>query len=183
MQDSFARKTPVYFRSADASGAVRTAVSDHALRRRDRRREAILRANSFGNRNRNRNYLFRKRINETADRRRFANGDEPRLHAFSKHHAGAKAGSRTTENEDEKANLPTRTKIRGESVTENQVKREQKPEKMQDIKDLFNAWNNLDDEGEPDDLQGAEAWSHNEMPEQPLERATWLLHTTNGIVN
>jgi nitric oxide reductase activation protein len=42
---------------------------------------------------------------------------------------------------------------------------------MQDIKDLFNAWNTLDDEeSEPDDLQGAEAWSHNEMPEQPLEQ-------------
>lgn len=57
-----------------------------------------------------------------------------------------------------------------ESVLENQVKREQQPKKSQDIKDLFNAWNTLDDDdSEPDDLQGAEAWSHNEMPEQPLE--------------
>ena len=55
-----------------------------------------------------------------------------------------------------------------ESVTEDQVKREE-PKSVQDIQDLFNAWNSLDDEGEPDDLQGAEAWSHNEMPEQPLE--------------
>jgi nitric oxide reductase NorD protein len=58
----------------------------------------------------------------------------------------------------------------GEAVTENQIKREQKPQKLQDIKDLFNAWNNLDeDDSEPDDLQGAEAWTHSEMPEQPLE--------------
>ncbi len=55
-----------------------------------------------------------------------------------------------------------------ESVTEDQVKREDQRQ-QQDIRDLFNAWNSLDDEGEPDDLQGAEAWSHNEMPDQPLE--------------
>jgi nitric oxide reductase activation protein len=57
----------------------------------------------------------------------------------------------------------------GEAVLESQVKREQKPKESQDVSDLFNAWNSLDDEGEPDDLQGAEAWAHNEMPEQPLE--------------
>ncbi|MBA3634471.1 MAG: hypothetical protein H0W58_16940, partial [Acidobacteria bacterium] len=57
----------------------------------------------------------------------------------------------------------------GESVLESQIKREEKPKKPQDVRDLFNAWNSLDDNGEPDDLQGAEAWSHNEMPEQPLE--------------
>ena len=60
--------------------------------------------------------------------------------------------------------------MRKESVLESQVKREEKPKKKQDVSDLFNAWNNSDDdEGEPDDLQGAEAWAHNEMPEQPLE--------------
>jgi hypothetical protein len=52
---------------------------------------------------------------------------------------------------------------------ESEVKREEKPKKNQDVRDLFNAWNSDDDDGEPDDLQGAEAWSHNEMPEQPLE--------------
>ncbi len=57
-----------------------------------------------------------------------------------------------------------------ESVLESQIKREQKPKNLQDIKDLFNAWNNVEDEdSEPDDLQGAEAWANNEMPEQPLE--------------
>ncbi len=39
----------------------------------------------------------------------------------------------------------------------------------QDIKDLFNAWNSVEEEGEPDDLSGSEAWSQNDMPEQPLE--------------
>jgi nitric oxide reductase NorD protein len=72
------------------------------------------------------------------------------------------------ENED-KGDFAYEDKDGGEAVTEAQVKREQKPKKLQDIKDLFNAWNNLDEEGEPDDLQGAEAWTHNEMPEQQLE--------------
>ncbi len=71
---------------------------------------------------------------------------------------------------EEKGEYAYEDKNSNESVLENQVKREQKPKKAQDIKDLFNAWNNLDDDdSEPDDLQGAEAWTHNEMPEQPLE--------------
>lgn len=55
-----------------------------------------------------------------------------------------------------------------EAVTEDKSKRE-RPQTMQDLRDLFNAWNSDDDEGEPDEIQGSEAWSHNEMPEQPLE--------------
>ena len=75
----------------------------------------------------------------------------------------------SNENE-EQGEFAYEDKNAAESVLENQVKREQKPKKAQDIKDLFNAWNNLDDDdSEPDDLQGAEAWTHNEMPEQPLE--------------
>jgi nitric oxide reductase NorD protein len=74
------------------------------------------------------------------------------------------------ENED-KGEFAYEDKSAEESVLENQVKREQQPKKMQDIKDLFNAWNTLDDDdSEPDDLQGAESWTHNEMPEQPLEQ-------------
>ncbi len=56
-----------------------------------------------------------------------------------------------------------------ESVLESQVKRDDKQKKLQDARDLFNAWNNLENEDEPDDLDGAEAWSHSEVPEQPLE--------------
>ncbi|MGD9588358.1 MAG: nitric oxide reductase activation protein NorD [Pyrinomonadaceae bacterium] len=56
-----------------------------------------------------------------------------------------------------------------ESPIEDKVRREERPQTMQDLRDLFNAWNSDDDDGEPDDLQGAEAWSHNEMPELPLE--------------
>ncbi len=70
---------------------------------------------------------------------------------------------------DEKGDYAYEDKENGEAVTENQVKREEKPKKPQDVSDLFNAWNSLDEDGEPDDLQGAESWAHNEMPEQPLE--------------
>lgn len=75
----------------------------------------------------------------------------------------------SNENE-EKGEFAYEDKNSSESVLENQIKREQKPKKAQDIKDLFNAWNQLDeDDSEPDDLQGAEAWTQSEMPEQPLE--------------
>ncbi len=73
-----------------------------------------------------------------------------------------------TENTDDKSEFAYDDKDAAESVTEDQVKRERQ-KNAQDISDLFNAWNSLDDEGEPDDLQGSEAWSQSEVPEQPLE--------------
>lgn len=60
-------------------------------------------------------------------------------------------------------------KTASEPAVDDTAKPESKPKQTQDIKDLFNAWNSMDDEGEPDDLSGSESWSHNEMPEQPLE--------------
>ena len=60
-------------------------------------------------------------------------------------------------------------KSAAESVLESQVKREEADKKTQDIRDLFNAWNSLDEDNEPDDLQGSEAWTNNEVPEQSLE--------------
>ncbi|MGQ0541451.1 MAG: nitric oxide reductase activation protein NorD [Blastocatellia bacterium] len=71
--------------------------------------------------------------------------------------------------QEEKGDYAYEDKNSSEAVTEDQVKREEKPKHPEDVNDLFNAWNSLDDEGEPDDLQGAEAWTHNEMPEQALE--------------
>ena len=73
------------------------------------------------------------------------------------------------ENKDTESEYKYEDKNAAESVLESQIKREQKPKKNKDVRDLFNAWNSQDDEGEPEDLQGAEAWAHNEMPEQPLE--------------
>ncbi|MBP6001930.1 MAG: VWA domain-containing protein [Pyrinomonadaceae bacterium] len=72
------------------------------------------------------------------------------------------------ENSDDKSEFAYDDKDAAEAVTEDQVKRE-KPKDARDVSDLFNAWNSLDDEGEPDDLQGSEAWSQSEMPEQALE--------------
>ena len=74
-----------------------------------------------------------------------------------------------TEENEEKGEYQYEDKNANESVLESQIKREEPSKKQQDVRDLFNAWNNLDDEGEPDDLQGAEAWTAGEMPEQPLE--------------
>lgn len=56
-----------------------------------------------------------------------------------------------------------------EAVTEDKIKREDRPQTMQDVRDLFNAWNSDEESDEPDEIQGSEAWSHNEVPEQPLE--------------
>lgn len=54
-------------------------------------------------------------------------------------------------------------------VLEDEKKKEPRNPKKQDVKDLFTAWNKAEEETEPDDLNGAEAWTHNEVPEQPLE--------------
>ncbi len=70
---------------------------------------------------------------------------------------------------EEKEDFEYEEKEAKEAQIESKKKGEKAAQKSPDVRDLFNAWNNLDDEGEPDDLQGAEAWSHNEMPEQPLE--------------
>ncbi len=56
-----------------------------------------------------------------------------------------------------------------EAATDDKAKREERPQSMQDLRDLFNAWNADEEEGDPDDLQGSEAWSHNEVPEQAIE--------------
>lgn len=73
-----------------------------------------------------------------------------------------------TENREDEKEFAYEDKEAAESVTEDKVQRERE-RTAQDVSDLFNAWNSLDDDGEPDDLSGAEAWSGNEMPEMPLE--------------
>ena len=74
-----------------------------------------------------------------------------------------------SDDQEEKGEFAYEDKESAEAVTEEQIKREDRPKEAQDIRDLFNAWNSLDDESEPDDLQGSEAWSQQEMPEQMLE--------------
>jgi hypothetical protein len=74
-----------------------------------------------------------------------------------------------TADQEQKSEFAYDDKHSDESVTDDKVKREERPQTMQDLRDLFNAWNSDDEEGEPDDLQGGEAWAPGEMPEQPLE--------------
>jgi nitric oxide reductase NorD protein len=56
----------------------------------------------------------------------------------------------------------------GMETRESQTAPERKT-KQTDARELFNAWNNMEPEGEPDDLDGAETWSRAEVPEQGLE--------------
>jgi hypothetical protein len=56
-----------------------------------------------------------------------------------------------------------------ESVTEDKIKTEQMKE-AQDVRDLFSAWNEAEEDDDSDDLSGSETWSQQEMPEQPLEQ-------------
>ena len=72
-------------------------------------------------------------------------------------------------NEEEEVEY-TEEEAEGEAKTESQVKKIEKKKEAEDIRDLFNAWNDQDEsDGEPQDVQGSENWSFNEMPEQPLE--------------
>ena len=41
--------------------------------------------------------------------------------------------------------------------------------RARDARELFNAWNSMEPQGEPDELDGAEAWTRAEIPEQGLE--------------
>jgi nitric oxide reductase NorD protein len=52
--------------------------------------------------------------------------------------------------------------------TFNRPQAQQKPEKR-DVRELFNAWNDPDVSGEPDELAGAESWREAEQPEQTIE--------------
>ncbi len=70
---------------------------------------------------------------------------------------------------EEEQDYDFQDKAASEPALDETAKPENRPKQAEDIKDLFNAWNSLDDEGEPDDLSGSESWSHNEMPEQALD--------------
>jgi nitric oxide reductase NorD protein len=47
--------------------------------------------------------------------------------------------------------------------------RTERTAQRQDARELFNAWNDPNAEGEPDDIDGAEAWLEADTPEQSLE--------------
>src|SRR5690606_22213978 len=72
------------------------------------------------------------------------------------------------EDVDEEGEFAYDDKEAQESITEDKVKREREAA-AENVSELFSAWNSLDDEGEPDDLRGAEAWAGAEIPEQALD--------------
>src|SRR6266404_6913257 len=63
-----------------------------------------------------------------------------------------------SENEDEQ--------VAAESFK--RMQSQQNPQRR-DARDLFNAWNDPNNEGEPDELAGAESWREGEFPEQAIE--------------
>lgn len=91
-----------------------------------------------------------------------------RVYSLFQNIAPEQTQEQDSQQDEEKGDYSYDDKDAAEAVTEDKIKREQ-PKMAQDIRDLFSAWNSLDDEGDPDDLQGAEAWTQGEMPEQALE--------------
>jgi nitric oxide reductase NorD protein len=57
------------------------------------------------------------------------------------------------------------------SITTDSFKRRpsDRAPQRRDVRELFNAWNDPDSEGEPDELAGAEAWTEADFPEQMIE--------------
>jgi hypothetical protein len=74
-----------------------------------------------------------------------------------------------SDNSEEPSDFAYDDQNSNEAAVEDQSKREPRQKETQDLRDLFNAWNSMDDEGEPDDISGSEVWSRNELPEQMLE--------------
>jgi nitric oxide reductase NorD protein len=65
---------------------------------------------------------------------------------------------------------PSETEDENSIATEsfNRRQSDQTPPRR-DARELFNAWNDPNGEGEPDQLEGSEAWTEAELPEQVLE--------------
>ena len=70
------------------------------------------------------------------------------------------------ETEEEKSESEDESAAASERL--NPHRREREPGRR-DARELFNAWNDPNAEGEPEDLAGAEAWMEAETPEQELE--------------
>jgi nitric oxide reductase activation protein len=68
------------------------------------------------------------------------------------------------ESEDE-----TSDEQEGQQETPLQQKKEEQDVQAKDARDIFNAWNSSESQGEPEDLDGAEMWTQKEVPEHDLE--------------
>jgi nitric oxide reductase activation protein len=70
---------------------------------------------------------------------------------------------------EEKSETSSGESHSSEAPAEDRARSEERPKDAQDLRELFNAWNSLDDEGEPDEISGSEVWSQSEIPEQGLD--------------
>ena len=96
-------------------------------------------------------------------------GDQPRLHAcFKTSTPDRHAGSRSRTSEDEQ-NMHYDDKNVSESVTEDQVKREDSRKRRRTSGTFSTPGTAWTTRASPTTCSGAEAWSQNEMPEQALE--------------
>jgi nitric oxide reductase NorD protein len=70
----------------------------------------------------------------------------------------------------EKQQEPSESEEENAVATESFNRRpsDQMPQRR-DVRELFNAWNDPETHGEPDELAGAEAWTEAELPEQAIE--------------
>ncbi len=80
-----------------------------------------------------------------------------------------------TPNDESVQELETQPEA-SEAQTENSIQTESyqrrqsdKTPPRRDVRELFNSWNDPDQEGEPDELAGAEAWTEADTPEQMIE--------------
>jgi len=70
------------------------------------------------------------------------------------------------EKQEQPAEKEDENSIQSDSV--NRPLSERMPQRK-DARELFNAWNDPNAEGDPDELEGGEAWTEAELPEQTLE--------------
>ncbi|HEY7784054.1 MAG TPA: VWA domain-containing protein [Pyrinomonadaceae bacterium] len=70
------------------------------------------------------------------------------------------------ETQEEQADQDEENEMASERL---RTKRGERAPEKRDARELFNAWNDPGNDGEPDDLQGAESWMDAQTPEQSLE--------------
>ena len=82
--------------------------------------------------------------------------------------ADQKKPSQETTETDDKADFDDTSEHQIEAASDADQKQD-KSDKLQDARDLFNAWNDLEEDFEPEDWSGSETWANSDVPEQPLE--------------
>lgn len=87
---------------------------------------------------------------------------------FQSINADEKKPSQDQTESDDNAELDNQSDVNFEQ-SKDADKQKDKSDKLSDARDLFNAWNDLEEDFEPEDWSGAETWTNSDVPEQPLE--------------